>query len=1025
MFFLLQNGLYLDKLSFQNISLKELSIRWDDGVNLSLKKLSLKQSQKSQEIKSFQELQTYLNTFSKFAPLVHTVSIERFSYKNFQGTLQYVREKEGFISVASSTQEANTHFFFKDSYIYFIIDTYKDKNKNINLNGKLIIDTQKLKLYTKLHLEVQKYASIDIFTIANRDKLSYRLSSQKEITHLNELLSLFPMPKEIDFWANHAIDAKSAIIKDLHGFVVFNTLQDAYKNLYANIILNKLNYTYNPKLDAIHTKTTQLEFKKGVLFIYPKNAYSYGMNLGKSWLKIDLTPKKEFLTLFLNFDGQLNKDVLHILNTYNIKVPFLQKSGKTKTNLTIAVNLRTIAIDAKGKFYTKKGLFRYLGLDINVTDAYIQLNNYDVTITKMQLAYKDMARANLQAEYNAKKSEGKIDFQLQKFQMQEFIQLDKKNLFIRYNIAKKRDSIEVEKSDWNIKGFAVTLQKTKLNFNLNTLKLEIPPTAFNVANNSANGYLSGTFDIQNKKLQAELDLLNFNYQGIQSLQTDTEFQVTYDKELNLYAKDSIYFTINGSKYKLEKLQANFGSDEIFLKHTILSIGNYIRTKIYAKHKYNTNKAYITLNKFTLKNPKNGEVLYKNSKIPLILSFSDKAIEIESKELRAHFLSTQKFWELDLASLNILSKKSNFLKKYHINNGSVKFYKKNNNTQVNFEGKIHYKYALLADKNNNIKEYKIKGYISKTQMIYLSINDKVNIKIAEPIKISLHDTGINLNGLLNFLHNLQTSQNTQDPLVLFANAKNGFIKFDNERRALFDTLKLQYFNDILTAQLSHKDAKAGFKLKKKLFHLYGHKFNDTFMQNLFAISKFKGGSLDFSLQGKLTEYQGIFFVKNTTMLDYVILNNVLAFINTVPSLATFSLPGYDKNGIFVKNAYMRFEAKKKNFHISDLYIGSKELKILGKGDINLNNDTIDLIMNLKTDLGSNLSKVPVVGYILLDGETISTSLKVYGPLKNPKVETMLVQDIAVAPLNIILRTLTLPYKLINDSLQNNTQSKIRK
>jgi hypothetical protein len=1001
-------------------------MRWDDGVHLSVKELSLSEAPRK-ETKNFNTLETCFNTFSTFFPLLHSLYVEKFSYQEFNGTLQYVRDKRSFIRVYSSTQEANTHFFLKDSYIYISIDTYKNRSKDIKLNGKLIVDMKKLELYSKMHLNIQNYASFDIFTTANQEKLHYRLSSQKAITHINELLTLLPMPKEIDFWANRAIDAKSALIKELYGFIALNALEDAYKNLYANIVLEKLNYTYNPKLDAIHTKTTQLEFKEGTLFIYPKDAYSYGMYLGKSWLKIDLTPKKEFLTLFLNFDGQLNKDVLHILQTYHIKVPFLQKSGKTKTDLKIAVDLRTIAVDAQGKFYTKKALFKYLGLDINVTNAHIQLNNYDVTIPKMQVAYKDLASANLQANYNAKKSQGKIDFKLQKLQLQEGIELNKKNLPIRYNIAKTGDSIEIEASSWNVKDFILNLERTKLNFNLNTLKLDIPPTAFSVANNTANGYILGTFDLHNKKLQAELDLLNFNYQGIQSLQTDTAFQITYDKELHLYAKDSIYFTINGSKYKLEKLQANFDKDEIFLKHTMLYIGNYIQTKIYAKHKYNTNKAYITLNKFILKNPKNRELLYQNSKIPLILSFSDKAIELESKELRAHFLSTKKFWKLDIASLNILAKKSPFLKKYYINNGSVAFQKQSDNTHVTFNGNIHYKYALLVDKTKDIKEYEVEGYISKAQTIYLTVNKKLNIKIAKPIKISLHNMGINLGALVDFLNSLETSKNSKESIPLFAKAKNGFIKLDKERKALFDTLKIQYFNEILTAQLNHKDAKAGFKLQKNLFHLYGHKFNDTFMQNLFIISKFKGGSLDFSIHGKLQEYKGIFLVKNTTMLDYVILNNVLALINTVPSLATFSLPGYDKNGIFVKNAYMRFETKEKNFHISDLYIGSKELKILGKGEINLHNDTINLLMNLQTDLGSDLSKVPLVGYILLDGESVSTSLKVYGPLKDPKVETMLAQDIAVAPLNIILRTLTLPYKLIiNDSFEDNsTQGKSNK
>ncbi|SFV51756.1 FIG01209130: hypothetical protein [hydrothermal vent metagenome] len=54
---------------------------------------------------------------------------------------------------------------------------------------------------------------------------------------------------------------------------------------------------------------------------------------------------------------------------------------------------------------------------------------------------------------------------------------------------------------------------------------------------------------------------------------------------------------------------------------------------------------------------------------------------------------------------------------------------------------------------------------------------------------------------------------------------------------------------------------------------------------------------------------------------------------------------------------------------------------------------------------------MVGYIIFDGQSISTTLKVYGKLEDPKVETMLAKDIIVAPLNIIKRTLLLPFHLL--------------
>jgi hypothetical protein len=112
----------------------------------------------------------------------------------------------------------------------------------------------------------------------------------------------------------------------------------------------------------------------------------------------------------------------------------------------------------------------------------------------------------------------------------------------------------------------------------------------------------------------------------------------------------------------------------------------------------------------------------------------------------------------------------------------------------------------------------------------------------------------------------------------------------------------------------------------------------------------------------------------------------------------------------------------SYFFSDIYLNSIELKILGRGDVNLKKNTIDMTLNLKTDLGSNLSKVPLVGYILLDGDTISTTLNITGKLADPKIESLIARDIIVAPINIIKRTLTLPYKLIKDTLEDINDTK---
>ena len=74
----------------------------------------------------------------------------------------------------------------------------------------------------------------------------------------------------------------------------------------------------------------------------------------------------------------------------------------------------------------------------------------------------------------------------------------------------------------------------------------------------------------------------------------------------------------------------------------------------------------------------------------------------------------------------------------------------------------------------------------------------------------------------------------------------------------------------------------------------------------------------------------------------------------------------------------------------------------------------ITLNLKTDLGSSISKIPLVGYIILGEDTVSTTMSITHrvvKLSDPDVKSLIAQDILVAPINIVKRALLLPYDLL--------------
>ena len=928
--------------------------------------------------------------------------------------LTYTQKEQGNLSLhIHDNIESKLHFFITKHNIVLQLQDLQVPKYNTDMNGTVICSLTQPIGYAKFNLSINNDANLTVDAYSDLSVLNYRIYSHNPIKNIKEILNLIPFNKDVQYWANDAITATDLTLKNFKGKVIYNSLQTAYKNISLNAVATHLTYKYNPKLAPIVSQKTELKFQDGILYINPMQAYTYNTYLKDSHLRIDLTPKKEFLNLYLRLDGCVNNDILHLLSTYKIKLPLKQNSGTVDTKLDLGIDLETIDVDVNGTFAVKEANITYLGVDLNVSDALITLHNNDINIPTMRAEYQNIIDANVSMAYNAHTNLGTLYFDINKvfYKGLELYNRDQK-LQAVYRLTKEKKYLQIAQSRWKYKNQIIKVNKLTLPFDINKPVIEIPPVLVSL-NQQIKSFVYGKIDIKEKSAKLGLDLFQLNYKGISLEQTNTHFDLKYNKNLSINAVNDIYLSLDGSLYKIKKFHAIVDDTSINIKRTTLHIGKYIKTKLYAKYIFNTKKVSIGLNNFILTNPTTREVLYNNKKIRLQAFINDTNITVKSDALNANFYFDKNQWRLDLFSLDRIANNSTLLKKLTLNNGAVSIFKNSNNPETMFQATIHYPYALLMDKNKEIHTYNITGKITKNKSIYAHINKQVDLKITDRINIYPKACGINLKEIIKVVKNIQNSQNNakKAAVKVHLNATNSYIYLSKNRYVISDKIYMQYADKIITAQLTYKNGKAGFQLKNGKFYLYGRNFNDHFMDNLFAFSKFKGGSLDFSLEGSLEDYKGILFLKKATVLDYKVLNNVLAFVNTVPSLVTFSLPDYNRNGLYVKDGYLRFNAKNDLFNISDFYIEAKELKILGKGSVDIEHNKINLLLNLKTDLASDASKIPLVGYLIFDGKSISTTLKVKGKLNDPVVQTQLAQDIITAPLNIIKRTLTLPYQLV--------------
>ena len=675
------------------------------------------------------------------------------------------------------------------------------------------------------------------------------------------------------------------------------------------------------------------------------------------------------------------------------------------------INLITLDVDAKGDFFTKKANFDYIGLNIDIFDAYIKLNNHDVEINNMKAKYKDMATAEVDVIFDAKTSKGIVTFDAEYIGLNKgTLLLDNKPLRIVYNISPNNDTISIEKSRWKYNDFILDLNSVTVPFDLDTLIVKLPATYYEIEG-IASGFIAGTIPVDTLKLNLRTDILKFNYKGVKFSQSDTPLNIYYDDKITISSISNILFNIDGYEFDLNNAEIDIGTYSVKLNRAnLLTTDGLLSSKVTAFYNTKNGSGIIGLQDLYIKDKTNKSLLYAKEKLVLSFASSSKSLDIHSKELEIKLTLKDKGWSAELDSLAKLADNSKILRNFKLTQGKLKLHKYDSEKSIRFNADIAYPYKLLVQNNIPVQDYKIKGKFN-SKKAFININENINVKINHNIDIKMKNSGINMPGLLKLLNDFNSSSSKKESKNIIFHASDSYLYVGHDRRVISDRMELQHHKGITTAQLEYKDGSAGFKLHDNNIHLYGENFNDEFMKQLFSLAEFKSGKLSFSMNGALDNYDGLFYITDTTIVNYKLINNILAFINTVPSLATFSIPGYSKSGLKVKSAYMNFNAKNSVFEISDFFLDSKEIDILGGGMADLNKDKIDITLNLKTDLGSSISKIPLVGYILLGEDTISTTMKITGKLSNPDVKSLIAKDIVVAPINILTRTLLLPYDLL--------------
>jgi hypothetical protein len=201
---------------------------------------------------------------------------------------------------------------------------------------------------------------------------------------------------------------------------------------------------------------------------------------------------------------------------------------------------------------------------------------------------------------------------------------------------------------------------------------------------------------------------------------------------------------------------------------------------------------------------------------------------------------------------------------------------------------------------------------------------------------------------------------------------------------------------------------------KALKIMAEGIGDRMLHSLIHFDGIQDGRYTIHITGDSTKgYSGEILIRGGVLRGFKAYNDLIAMINAVPALVSFSSPGFSRKGFELKQGTILFTLKGDQLNLGRILLVGKSATVAGKGVVDLASGRLDVDLAIRTarEVGKALSTIPVVGYILFGKDkSLTAGVKITGTLKHPKVHTNPVGEALLYPLEILKRTLTAPAHL---------------
>jgi len=410
------------------------------------------------------------------------------------------------------------------------------------------------------------------------------------------------------------------------------------------------------------------------------------------------------------------------------------------------------------------------------------------------------------------------------------------------------------------------------------------------------------------------------------------------------------------------------------------------------------------------------LLLNNIKVPMKLSYG-KEVKVDLPMLKTDVVYTGK-------TLKIYLKDMSRIVPYLVQNllginGGDMMITTDDHSLYRFKGVIKKEDCFFYDKENlcytsipiegsyNVKSETVDLYAFNKRFHYNSKKSQVLLN------------GINID-LKRFLQQRKDMQNQiekknrpiQKKLVIIG--KKSTLRYDRYK-LVTDSYDIEVLPNGDINAIGSKDGDVvKFTKKGDIFTVKALRIKDTMLHPLINFTGLKKGRYTLKKSGDPSKsMKGLILIEGGILSDFKAYSNTLAFINTIPALATLNSPGFSKQGFKIKEGVIDYTMIPEKITFDSVYLKGNSATIVGKGTVDLKTGKLhmDLAIRSVREFGKMVGKIPLLGYILMgDDNSMTVGLQVTGSIDDPKVNTSVAKDILTLPLEILKRTIIAPTRL---------------